>query len=48
MIYGRQSAQALGCVPEIVVCDNLRAGVKKAHRYEPDVNATYQNARGLR
>jgi transposase len=30
-----------GC-PAIVVCDNLRSGVTKAHRYEPDVNATYQ------
>jgi transposase len=31
----------LGSVPKIVVCDNLRAGVKQAHRYEPDINATY-------
>lgn len=31
-----------GAVPRIVVCDNLRAGVKQAHRYEPDINATYQ------
>lgn len=31
-----------GGVPEICVCDNLRAGVTRAHRYEPDVNATYQ------
>ena len=23
-------------------CDNLRSGVTRAHRYEPDVNATYQ------
>jgi len=30
-----------GAVPRIVVCDNLAAGVTKAHRYEPDVNATY-------
>jgi len=30
-----------GC-PEIVVCDNLRSGVTRAHRYEPDLNATYQ------
>jgi transposase len=28
-------------VPRIVVCDNLRSGVKSAHRYEPEVNATY-------
>jgi transposase len=30
-----------GCA-EIVVCDNLRSGVNRAHRYEPDINATYQ------
>ncbi len=29
-------------VPEIVVPDNLRSGVSKAHRYEPDLNPTYQ------
>ena len=27
--------------PEIVVCDNLRSGVTRPHRYEPDVNATF-------
>jgi transposase len=30
-------------VPELVVPDNLRAGVTKAHRYEPDANPTYQD-----
>jgi transposase len=25
-----------------VVCDNLRSGVTRAYRYEPDINATYQ------
>ncbi len=34
--------EALGCVPRVVVCDNLRSGVSRAHRYEPDVNATYE------
>ena len=34
--------EALGCVPRVVVCDNLRSGVTRAHRYEPDVNATYE------
>ena len=29
-----------GC-PEIVVPDNLRSGVTRAHRYEPELNATY-------
>ena len=32
----------LGGCSEILVPDNLRSGVTKAHRYEPDVNATYQ------
>ena len=32
----------LGGCPQIVVCDNLRSGVTRPHRYEPDVNATYQ------
>jgi transposase len=34
--------EAMAGCPDIVVCDNLRSGVTKAHRYEPDVNATYQ------
>lgn len=34
--------EALAVVPRVVVCDNLRSGVSKAHRYEPDVNATYE------
>lgn len=33
----------LGGVLELVVPDNLRAGVSKAHRYEPDINPTYQD-----
>lgn len=33
----------LGGVPEVVVPDNLRAGVARAHRYEPDINPTYQD-----
>lgn len=31
-----------GC-PEIVVPDNLKSGVHKAHLYEPDINPTYQD-----
>jgi transposase len=31
-----------GGVPELVVPDNLRSAVDKAHRYEPDINLTYQ------
>jgi len=33
--------QFLGGVPEVVVPDNLRSAVAKAHRYEPDLNPTY-------
>jgi transposase len=36
----------LGGCPQIVVCDNLRAGVTRAHRYEPDVNATFLEMAG--
>jgi transposase len=32
---------ALGGVPEIVVPDNLKAAVTRAHRYEPELNRTY-------
>jgi transposase len=32
----------IGGVPEIVVPDNLKAGVKHPCRYEPDLNPTYQ------
>jgi transposase len=35
--------EALGGCPAIVVCDNLRSGVTRSHRYEPDVNATYED-----
>lgn len=31
-----------GC-PEIVVPDNLKSGVTKAHRYEPDINSSYND-----
>ncbi|MEN8133375.1 MAG: hypothetical protein ABFS45_25035, partial [Pseudomonadota bacterium] len=32
-----------GGIPEVVVPDNLRSAVSKAHRYEPDLNPTYQD-----
>jgi transposase len=31
-----------GGVPEALVPDNLKAGVKSPHRYEPDLNPSYQ------
>lgn len=33
----------LGGVPELIIPDNLRSGVSKAHRYEPDINPTYHD-----
>jgi transposase len=33
--------EALGGVPEVVVPDNLKAAVNRAHRYEPEINRTY-------
>lgn len=30
-------------VPELLVPDNLKSGVTKTHRYEPDLNPTYQD-----
>ncbi|MGB5649371.1 MAG: IS21 family transposase, partial [Sedimenticolaceae bacterium] len=39
----RRAFAFLGGVPELVVPDNLRAGVSKAHRYEPDTNPTYHD-----
>jgi transposase len=35
--------EAIGGCPAIVVCDNLKSGVTRPHRYEPDVNATYED-----
>ena len=32
-----------GGVPEILVPDNLKSGVTKAHRYDPDINFNYQH-----
>jgi transposase len=32
----------LGGTPEVLVPDNLKAGVKSPHLYEPDLNPTYQ------
>ena len=31
-----------GGVPQIVVPDNLKSAVRKTHRYEPDINPSYQ------
>jgi len=34
--------EALGGCPRILVPDNLRSGVSRAHRYEPELNRTYE------
>ena len=39
--HGRAMAY-LGAAPEIVVPDNLKSGVRRAHRYEPQLNPTYR------
>jgi len=33
--------EAFGGVPQVIVPDNLRAAVSRAHRYEPELNRTY-------
>lgn len=38
-----RSFSFFGGTPEMVVCDNLRSGVAKTCRYEPDINPTYQD-----
>jgi hypothetical protein len=30
-------------VSVVLVPDNLKSGVTKAHRYDPDINANYQH-----
>ena len=37
-----RALQYFGAVPEIVVPDNLKSGVVRAHRYEPQLNRSYQ------
>jgi len=36
------SFEFLGCVPKLLVCDNLKSGVTTSHRYEPQLNRSYQ------
>jgi transposase len=40
---GHDALTFLGGVPKAFVCDNLKAGVTTASRYEPGVNRTYQD-----
>ncbi len=39
----RRMFEAFGAVPSYVVCDNLKSGVRKAHRYDPEINPSYQD-----
>jgi transposase len=34
--------EAFGCLPKVLVPDNLASAVRRAQRYEPDINASYQ------
>src|SRR6266404_5604942 len=38
-----RALEFFGGVPAILVPDNLRSGVTAAHRYEPELNPTYQD-----
>lgn len=35
--------EAWGGTPKVIVCDNLKSGVTKAHRYEPEIQAAYSS-----
>jgi transposase len=35
--------EAFGCVPEIVVPDNMKTAVTESHRYEPRINPVYDD-----
>ena len=39
----RRAFEFLGGVPELVIPDNLKSGVSKPCRYEPDLNPSYQD-----
>ncbi|GAI17134.1 unnamed protein product, partial [marine sediment metagenome] len=37
----RRSLEYFGCAPRVLVPDNLKSGVSKACKYEPELNPTY-------
>lgn len=39
----RRALEFIGGVPAAVVPDNLKSGVVRAHRYNPDINPSYQD-----
>ena len=42
-----RACEFFGGCPEILVPENLRTGVTAAHRYEPELNPTYQELAAL-
>ena len=38
-----QALEFIGEIPAAIVPDNLKSGVKRAHRYEPEINPSYQD-----
>jgi transposase len=39
----KRALEYFGCVPRVLVPDNLKSGVSKACRYEPELNPTYSD-----
>jgi len=39
----RRALEYFGCAPRVLVPDNLKSGVSKACKYEPDLNPTYRD-----
>ena len=42
----RRAFEYFGCAPRVLVPDNLKSGVSKACKYEPDLNPTYSGYGG--
>lgn len=38
-----RALEFIGGVPQAIVIDNLKSGVSRAHRYDPDLNPAYQD-----
>jgi transposase len=38
-----RALEFIGGAPGAIVPDNLKSGVKRAHRYEPEINPSYQD-----
>ena len=42
-VLGFRALQYFGGAPRAIVPDNLKSGVARAHRYDPDINRAYQD-----